>query len=43
MFEGLAVGSRIAAIAWPEKAWQPWLMSLAYGCTYVSAFPAAVL
>ncbi|KAL8399547.1 hypothetical protein RB594_000076 [Gaeumannomyces avenae] len=33
MFEGLALGSRIAAIAWPEGSWQPWLMSLAYGCT----------
>ncbi|KAL8372477.1 hypothetical protein RB595_002010 [Gaeumannomyces hyphopodioides] len=32
-FEGLALGSRIAAIAWPEKSWQPWLMALAYGCT----------
>ncbi|KAI9036816.1 putative plasma membrane zinc ion transporter [Aspergillus affinis] len=32
-FEGLALGSRIAALDWPEKAPQPWLMSLAYGCT----------
>ncbi|PLB46568.1 Zip-domain-containing protein [Aspergillus steynii IBT 23096] len=32
-FEGLALGSRIAALDWPEKALQPWLMSLAYGCT----------
>ncbi|KAJ1324895.1 solute carrier family 39 (zinc transporter) member 1/2/3 [Microdochium nivale] len=33
-FEGLALGSRIAAIDWPaEKAKQPWLMALAYGCT----------
>ncbi|KAE8155195.1 ZIP zinc transporter-domain-containing protein [Aspergillus avenaceus] len=32
-FEGLALGSRIAALNWPEKAMQPWLMSLAYGCT----------
>ncbi|KAF7591671.1 hypothetical protein BBP40_001249 [Aspergillus hancockii] len=32
-FEGLALGSRIAALNWPEKALQPWLMCLAYGCT----------
>ncbi|KAF9890469.1 hypothetical protein FE257_005874 [Aspergillus nanangensis] len=32
-FEGLALGSRIAMLSWPDKAWQPWLMSLAYGCT----------
>ncbi|KAL5363854.1 ZIP zinc transporter-domain-containing protein [Aspergillus floccosus] len=32
-FEGLALGSRIAVLSWPENAWQPWLMSLAYGCT----------
>ncbi|KAL4774264.1 ZIP zinc transporter-domain-containing protein [Aspergillus nidulans var. acristatus] len=32
-FEGLALGSRIASLEWPEKAAQPWLMSLAYGCT----------
>ncbi|EAW08982.1 putative plasma membrane zinc ion transporter [Aspergillus clavatus NRRL 1] len=32
-FEGLALGSRIAALDWPESAMQPWLMSLAYGCT----------
>ncbi|KAL4890654.1 ZIP zinc transporter-domain-containing protein [Aspergillus ambiguus] len=32
-FEGLALGSRIAVLSWPEKAWQPWLMSLVYGCT----------
>ncbi|KAL4920398.1 ZIP zinc transporter-domain-containing protein [Aspergillus aurantiobrunneus] len=32
-FEGLALGSRIACLDWPEKAAQPWLMSLAYGCT----------
>ena len=35
-FEGLALGSRIASIAWPSKTIQPWLMSLAYGCTYVA-------
>lgn len=32
-FEGLALGARIASIAWPEKTLQPWLMILAYGCT----------
>ncbi|PKY04496.1 Zip-domain-containing protein [Aspergillus campestris IBT 28561] len=32
-FEGLALGARIAALDWPEDALQPWLMSLAYGCT----------
>ncbi|CZS88372.1 related to Fe2+/Zn2+ regulated transporter [Rhynchosporium agropyri] len=32
-FEGLALGSRIAALSWKPKAWQPWLMALAYGCT----------
>jgi zinc transporter ZupT len=32
-FEGLALGSRIAAIGWKSKALQPWLMALAYGCT----------
>ncbi|KAK3323096.1 ZIP zinc transporter-domain-containing protein [Cercophora scortea] len=33
-FEGLALGSRIAAIDWPrENSWQPWVMASAYGCT----------
>ncbi|KAL2065989.1 hypothetical protein VTL71DRAFT_2060 [Oculimacula yallundae] len=32
-FEGLALGSRIAALTWKPKAWQPWMMALAYGCT----------
>ncbi|KAL3468934.1 ZIP zinc transporter-domain-containing protein [Aspergillus californicus] len=32
-FEGLALGSRIACLEWPDKASQPWLMSIAYGCT----------
>ncbi|BCS24222.1 uncharacterized protein APUU_40666S [Aspergillus puulaauensis] len=32
-FEGLALGSRIACLEWPHNAAQPWLMSLAYGCT----------
>ncbi|KAH9213333.1 Zinc/iron permease [Leptodontidium sp. 2 PMI_412] len=32
-FEGLALGSRIAALIWNPNAWQPWLMALAYGCT----------
>ncbi|KAL2293527.1 hypothetical protein FJTKL_05403 [Diaporthe vaccinii] len=37
-FEGLALGSRIADIDWPKKAWKPWLMALAYGCTHVSRY-----
>lgn len=32
-FEGLALGSRIAAIKWPQGKMQPWFMALAYGCT----------
>ncbi|KAJ8111628.1 hypothetical protein OPT61_g5825 [Boeremia exigua] len=32
-FEGLALGVRIAAISWPARSPQPWLMALAYGCT----------
>ena len=32
-FEGLALGSRIAAVGWEPQAIQPWLMALAYGCT----------
>ncbi|CAG7974362.1 unnamed protein product [Penicillium salamii] len=32
-FEGLALGSRISALPWSEKQLQPWIMSLAYGCT----------
>lgn len=32
-FEGLALGSRIAAVGWRPKAPQPWLMAVAYGCT----------
>lgn len=32
-FEGLALGSRIAAVGWKPRALQPWLMALAYGCT----------
>lgn len=34
-FEGLALGSRIASLNWPNRAFQPWVMCLAYGCTYV--------
>jgi hypothetical protein len=34
-FEGLALGARIAALRWESKAVKPWLMCLAYGCTYV--------
>ena len=29
--EGLALGSRIAAISWSDDALQPWLMAVAYG------------
>ncbi|KAA8908234.1 Zinc/iron permease [Sphaerosporella brunnea] len=32
-FEGLALGSRIAALDWKKGAWQPWLMACAYGLT----------
>jgi ZIP zinc/iron transport family len=32
-FEGLALGSRIAAIGWQKGAIQPWVMALVYGCT----------
>ncbi|KAF1938335.1 Zip-domain-containing protein [Clathrospora elynae] len=32
-FEGLALGVRIADIKWEQRALQPWLMALAYGCT----------
>ena len=32
-FEGLALGSRIAAINFPRSSVRPWLMVLAYGCT----------
>lgn len=38
-FEGLALGSRIAALKWERNAVQPWVMSLAYGCTYVFRAP----
>ena len=37
-FEGLALGARIAALRWESKAVKPWLMCLAYGCTYVQKF-----
>jgi len=32
-FEGLALGSRIAAIHFPRSSWQPWIMVLAFGAT----------
>ena len=32
-FEGLALGSRIAAIQFPKSSFRPWLMVLAYGVT----------
>ena len=36
LFEGLALGSRIATVPWGDstvRKFQPWLMCLAYGCT----------
>ena len=39
-FEGLALGARISSLNWPRRAYQPWFMSLAYGCTYVIHNPA---
>ncbi|KAI0378896.1 Zinc/iron permease [Hypomontagnella monticulosa] len=33
MFEGLALGARIAAIDWPKKSLQPVWMAIAFGCT----------
>lgn len=38
-FEGLALGSRITDLSWHPNALQPWVMTLAYGCTYVPVFP----
>ncbi|KAL9611034.1 MAG: hypothetical protein Q9167_004315, partial [Letrouitia subvulpina] len=32
-FEGLALGSRIAALPFPADSLKPWLMALAYGTT----------
>lgn len=32
-FEGLALGSRIAGLAFPTQSIKPWLMCLAYGTT----------
>lgn len=32
-FEGLALGSRIAALQFPQRSPKPWLMALAYGTT----------
>ncbi|KAK3076875.1 hypothetical protein LTS18_011762 [Coniosporium uncinatum] len=32
-FEGFALGSRIAALAFPARSPKPWLMALAYGTT----------
>ena len=33
LFEGLALGSRIATVTWKKGAAQPWLMAIAYGLT----------
>lgn len=32
-FEGMALGSRIAAIQWAPRAMQPWIMVAMYGLT----------
>ncbi|KAF2456526.1 Fe transporter [Lineolata rhizophorae] len=33
MFEGLGLGSRIAAVPYPKGNWRPWLLVLAFGTT----------
>jgi len=33
VFEGLALGSRIAAIHFPRSSWRPWIMVVAFGVT----------
>ncbi|KAI9933708.1 hypothetical protein MW887_004779 [Aspergillus wentii] len=33
IFQGMALGSRIALLPWPEKALQPWAMALIFGVT----------
>jgi zinc transporter 1/2/3 len=32
-FEGLGLGSRIAAVPYPSGSWKPWLLVVAFGCT----------
>jgi zinc transporter ZupT len=33
MFEGLGLGSRIAAVQYPKGSFRPWLLVFAFGCT----------
>lgn len=33
MFEGLGLGSRIAAVPYPKGSWKPWLLVVAFGTT----------
>ena len=33
MFEGLGLGSRIAAVPYPSNSWKPWLLVVAFGTT----------
>ncbi|KAI0175178.1 zinc-regulated transporter 2 [Pestalotiopsis sp. NC0098] len=33
MFEGLGLGSRIAAVPYPKGSWKPWLLVFAFGTT----------
>ncbi|KAF7536839.1 hypothetical protein G7054_g4249 [Neopestalotiopsis clavispora] len=33
MFEGLGLGSRIAAVPYPKGSWKPWLLVIAFGTT----------
>lgn len=33
MFEGLGLGSRIAAVPYPAKSWKPWALVVAFGTT----------
>jgi zinc transporter 1/2/3 len=32
-FEGLGLGSRIAAVPYPGKSWKPWALVVAFGTT----------
>ncbi|KAF1997170.1 Zinc/iron permease [Amniculicola lignicola CBS 123094] len=33
MFEGLGLGSRIAAVPYPRNSWKPWVLVVAFGTT----------
>lgn len=33
MFEGLGLGSRIAAVPYPKGSWKPWVLCIAFGVT----------